>query len=529
VNDVLQTMLRRAKTIMAGFTPGQIGVIAVGVAALIAGGVAFSHWTAAPYAPLFSNLATADASAVVTELDTTGTPYQLSDGGATILVPQDKVYSARLALSGKGLPANSQGGYSLLDSQGITTSEFMQNVTYQRAIEGELSKTIEAINGVQAATVHLALPAKSVFTQATDKPSASVMVSLGAGASMSSDQVQAVTNLVASSVPQLKAADVTVVDSSGTLLTSGAGGTGTTANSQTQIAARTESQLAASAQTMLDNVLGAGNTSVRVHADLDFDTRETKTQSYQYVAGTPPLTSVNGVETYAGAGSVPGGVVGTGSTTSIVGATGTTGAQNQYNKTNSSVTNAVGSTIETRTGAAGTIKRLTVAVLINAKAGAGAVNASTISQLVSNAVGLNATRGDTIQVTPLPFDTTAATAAQTALDSATAAESKAAMFDLVRKVGIVLLVLAVLFLAFLSMRRQRRTMLDADELAAIGYVQAPLALTRGDDLAAIEGSVMVADSTTRAIEQAQVDISELVSRQPDEVAQLLRGWISSGR
>lgn len=529
MSDVLQTMLRRARAVMAGFTPGQIGVIAVGVAALIAAGVAFSHWSAAPYSPLFSNLASADASAVVTELDSTGVPYQLSDGGATILVPQDKVYATRLALSGKGLPANSQSGYSLLDSQGITTSEFMQNVTYQRAIEGELSKTVEAIDGVKAATVHLALPAKSVFTQATDKPSASVMVSLAGGASLSSDQVQAITNLVASSVPQLKAADVTVVDSTGALLTSGTGGTGATATSQTQLAARTESQLETAAQTMLDNVLGAGNTSVRVHADLDFDQRETTTQSYQYTPGTPPITSATGTETYTGNGSVPGGVVGNGTTTSTVGATGATGAQNQYNKTSSTVTNAVGSTVEKRTGAAGSIKRLTVAVLVNAKAGAGGINASTISQLVANAVGLNATRGDTIQVTPLPFDTTAATAAQSAIDAATAAEGKAAMFDLVRKVGIVLMVLAVLLLAFLSMRRQRRTMLDADELAAIGYTQAPLELTRGD-APAIEGAVMVAaDATPRAIEKAQIDISELVARQPDDVAQLLRGWISSGR
>jgi flagellar M-ring protein FliF len=378
--------------------------------------------------------------------------------------------------------------------------------------------------------VHLALPAKSVFTQETDKPSASVMLSLGGSASLSSDQVQAITNLVASSVPQLKASDVTVVDSSGTLLTSGTGGTGATATSQTQIAARTETQLAASAQTMLDKVLGPGNTSVRVHADLDFDQRETTTQAYQYTPGTPPLTSAAGTETYSGSGSVPGGVVGNGTTTSTVGATGSTGAQNQYNKSNTTVTNAVGSTVEKRTGAAGSIKRLTVAVLINAKAGAGGLNASTVSQLVANAVGLNATRGDTIQVTPLPFDTTAATAEQSALDAAASAEGKSAMFDLVRKVGIALLVLAVLILAFLSMRRQRRTMLDADELAAIGYAQAPLALGRGDDLLAIEGSVVGAtNDRSRAIEKAQVDISQLVASQPDEVAQLLRGWISSGR
>jgi flagellar M-ring protein FliF len=132
----------------------------------------------------------------------------------------------------------------------------------------------------------------------------------------------------------------------------------------------------------------------------------------------------------------------------------------------------------------------------------------------------------------MPFDTTAATAATNAMQAETSAQGKAAMFDIVRKVGIVLLVLAVLVLAFLSMRRQRRTLMDAEELAQIGYSPAPLAITRGDDAGALEGSVVVAgmeDERPRAIEQAQADITDLVAKQPDEVAQLLRGWITSGR
>ncbi len=527
--DALQVFLRRARATMAGFTPGQIGVIGIGVAVLIAAGFAFTKWSAAPYSPLFSNLAAADASAVVTQLDTSGVAYQLSDGGATILVPQDKVYETRLAMSAKGIPSQSQGGYSLLDQQGITTSEFMQNVTYQRAVEGELAKTVQAIQGVKTATVHLAMPAKSVFTQEGAKPTASVMVSLAAGQSLTSDQVTAITNLVASSVPDLTAANVAVVDSTGTLLTNGTGAGGAGATSQIQYQARTEAQLAAAAQTMLDNVLGAGNTAVRVHADLDFDQRTTKTQSYQYTAGTPPISSSTSAESYTGTGAAPGGVVGTGTTTSVVG-TGTTGAAgNTYNKTATTANNAVGSTVEDRTGSLGTIKRLTVAVLINAKAGAGATSPTAISQLVANAVGLSTTRGDTIQVTPMAFDTSAQSAAAAELQTASDAAGKAALFDMVRKVAIGFLVLVVLLLAFLSARRQRRTLLDAEELEAIGYRQEPLALTRGEEYDLLEGSVVVDADPPRAIEQAQAEISELVAKQPDEVAQLLRGWISAGR
>jgi flagellar M-ring protein FliF len=532
VSDALQTALGKARSTMSGFTPGQVGVIAVAIAALIAAGIFFSRWSAAPFAPLYSNLASADAAKVVQELDSTGTAYQLEDGGATILVPQDKVYATRITLSGKGIPSQSQNGYALLDQQGITTSEFMQNVTYQRAVEGELASTIGAIDGVQAATVHLALPAKSVFTQDTDKPTASVMVTLDGGASLTADQVTAITNLVSSSVPKLTSANVTVVDSSGTLLTTGTGAGALGASSQTQVTARTEQQLSTSAQTMLDSVLGVGNSAVRVNAVLDFDQRETKTQSYTYTPGTPPISSQTATETYSGTGSVPGGVVGTGSTTAVSTGTTTTTTPNSYSKSSSTANNAVGSQQETRTGAAGTIKRLTVAVLVNSKAAAGGASPTQISALVANAVGLDTARGDSIQVTPLAFDTSAQATAEAAAAAAADAASKAAMVDIVRKVGIALMVLVVLLLAFLSMRRQRRTAIDDEELAAISYSQSVL-LSRDDEARVLEGAVMVdpleEDTRPRELEAAQAEISELVAKQPDEVAQLLRSWITSGR
>jgi flagellar M-ring protein FliF len=275
---MVQDLLQRGRGAMSGFTAGQLGVIAVGVVGLVLAGMAFVKWNAAPMAPLYSNLATADAAAVVQQLDSTGVQYELADGGATVLVPQDSVYATRLALSAQGLPKQSQDGYSLLDQQGITTSEFMQNVTYQRALEGELAKTIMAIDGVETATVHLAMPAKDVFTQSSDKPTASVMVDLAGGASLDAGQVQAITNLVASSVPKLTAANVTVADSTGALLTSGTGAGSASASAQVQAQTRLEQQLATAAQTMLDNVVGPGNAAVRVNASLDFDSRETKTQ-----------------------------------------------------------------------------------------------------------------------------------------------------------------------------------------------------------------------------------------------------------
>ncbi|MGD9954825.1 MAG: flagellar basal-body MS-ring/collar protein FliF [Candidatus Nanopelagicales bacterium] len=526
MTTLLQGYVGRARSAMSGFTAGQIGVIVVGVLGLVLAGFAFVRWNAAPMAPLFSNMATADASAVVQQLDSSGIAYELADGGTTILVPQDKVYATRLAMSAQGLPANSQDGYSLLDSQGITTSEFMQNVTYQRAVEGELASTIEAIDGVDTATVHLAMPEKSVFTQESDKPTASVMVKLRPGTALEAGQVQAITNLVASSVPKLTAGNVTVADSTGTLLSTGTG-TGAAASTQAQAQLKMENQLASAAQTLLDNVVGTGNAAVRVHADLDFDTRETTTQKYDYTAGVPPISSSTTSEKYSGTGTVPGGVIGNGSTTAT-GTTGTSTQNNTYDKSSTTENNAVNSTQEVRTGAPGAVKRLTIAVLVN-NANA-SVDPAVLTSLVSNAVGFDATRGDTIAVTPMKFDTSAADAAAAEIAAAADAESKAALFDLVKKAAIALLVIMVIGLAFLSSRKQRRQLMDADELAAIGFAPQPLAITRGEGATALDGAVVLpAVDEPRAIEQHTSDIQDLVAKQPEEVAQLLRGWIATGR
>src|SRR5215207_3809341 len=185
MKSALAGTLERARSTFATISLGQkvvIGLLAVG---LLLGGFFFFRWITAPtQAPLFSNLASADASAIVDEL--------------------------RLTMSGKGLPAGQDTGYALLDEQGITTSEFQQQVTYQRALEGELSKTLEALTGVRSAVVHVALPKDEVFVTEQAEPTASVLLSLTAGTTLSGEQIQAVTNLVSSSVEGMDPDQVTV-------------------------------------------------------------------------------------------------------------------------------------------------------------------------------------------------------------------------------------------------------------------------------------------------------------------------------
>src|SRR5712671_2338437 len=153
MRDRAVEVVKRTGRVFGAFTPGQKAVTLVGIVVLGVGGFLFATWASAPtFAPLFS---------------------KLSDGGATILVPQSQVYDLRLKMAGQGLPAQADTGYALLDKQGLTTSDFMQNVDYQRALEGELGKTIKSIDGVQGATVHLALPQKDVFATDAHKPTAS--------------------------------------------------------------------------------------------------------------------------------------------------------------------------------------------------------------------------------------------------------------------------------------------------------------------------------------------------------------------
>src|SRR5215217_6972520 len=182
MKSALAGTLERARSTFATISLGQKVVIGLLLAGLLLGGFYFYSWITTPtQAPLFSNLASTDASAIVDELNAEGLAYELADGGTTIMVAKDAVYDLRLQMSGKGLPAGQDTGYALLDEQGITTSEFQQQVTYQRALESELSKTLESLAGVRSAVVHLAIPQEDVFATDQSDPTASVLLDLKPG------------------------------------------------------------------------------------------------------------------------------------------------------------------------------------------------------------------------------------------------------------------------------------------------------------------------------------------------------------
>src|SRR5687768_6662720 len=232
MRDRITSLAKKGTSTFSSFTAGQKVVTIFAVLVLAVGGYGFAVWAGKPtFAPLFSDLAPADASAIVDKLVADGVQYELADGGTTINVPQDQVYDLRIKMSGAGLPAEGDAGYSLLDKQGIMTSEFMQQVTYRRALEGELAKTIEAINGVNKATVHLAIPQKDVFTDDQLAPTASVLVDTGTKA-LAGGAVTSIVHLVSSSVEGLEPTAVTVVGANGKVLSSSGDGAGSSPDGQ---------------------------------------------------------------------------------------------------------------------------------------------------------------------------------------------------------------------------------------------------------------------------------------------------------
>lgn len=536
--DRLPKSLKRLLATFGSFSPGQKAVTIVGVIALVVGGFFFATWAAKPaYSPLFSNLSSADAGAIVEELSAEGISYELADGGQTVLVPKESVYELRVKLSGKGLPAEADTGYSLLDKQGITTSEFMQQVSYQRALEGELAKTIGAIDGVKTANVHLVIPQKDVFSDDEKKPTASVLVTEQTGKQLDPGQVQAIVHLVSASVEGLDADQVTVADANGTVLSTGGGESSAAAGDlRSKQTTEYEQRLNSALQTMLTSVVGPGHSVVKTTADLDFDETETKTQRYTAEEDTPPLSQHRKTETYNGTGNTTGGVLGPDNIQVPNNANG----DGTYTSTDETTNNAVGVVTETRKSAPGSVRKLSVSVLLDSTT-ATAINTADVERLVSSAVGLDTERGDTIAVTAMPFDDSAAQ--RSAADEAAAARAERAQREQeYLKAGI--MALAVLVLIVLAWRYRRRINkrngLTKAERAQIEQMQAELAKakarTEAANAAAAAANAAAPPTTLATLEfdaddlrARQHDLSVLAERKPAEVAQLLRSWLTERR
>jgi flagellar M-ring protein FliF len=472
----LLATLRRLTHTLREFTVGQRTIAIIGLAVLLVGGIGVTAFLTQPnYSPLFTSLSPSDASSITTMLHTDGVPYQLADGGNTILVPQQNVDSERLKAASAGLPSLSNDGYGLLNTLGVTASAFQQTTTYQRALQGELATTIEAMNGVQTASVKLAIPDQTVFTSQQVPTTASVFVRTQGNATLSTSQVAAITHLVAASVDNLKPTDVSVVSADGTLLsgTDATGAASTGGPNSTSYEARTQ----ASVQAMLDRVLGAGNSTVVVAADLSNQSAQRVTQTYTVPTSAPALNEQNTTTVDNGSGGNSTGATGVLGPDNIAVPTGaaTPGASSSWT-TSTTKNNAINQTTETTTIPAGSVDRQTVSVAVN-KAASNGISASAIQTLVSNAAGVDVKRGDQVDVQIVPFSKAGQAEAQSAIAAQSGADTQDTIVKIATTAVTALAVLLGLFLLFrflgaAAKRREASPLdlgpLDAHTLASAG-------------------------------------------------------------
>lgn len=341
------------------------------------------------YQVLFSEVAPADAAAMTAELEKLKTPYQLADGGATILVPRDLVYKTRLKLMGKELPLHGAVGFEVFNNADFGMTEFVQKVNYQRAIQGELTRTILAIEEIQAARVHLALPEQGLFKKAQAKPKASVTLTMKNGQTLAPEQIAGIQRLVAASVPDIVSGDVTVLNQHGVALTRLAPADGSDAGiNQLDGKRSTEDYLLRKVTQVLERTYGAGQAVASVDVALDLDQSKVTTEEILPAKNSDPAASLTGVVVRERSSAHE--AAAAGNTLAGAGKPGTPASST------SEFDYQVGRRVEQTVSGSGGIKRMTVAVLV--KQGMDQAQQDKLKEVVGLAVGVNPQRGDAVVV-----------------------------------------------------------------------------------------------------------------------------------
>lgn len=270
-------------------------------------------WSRQPdYGVLYSNLSDRDGGAIIASLQQMNIPYKFAGGGGALLVESGKVPEARLKLAAQGLPKGGTVGFELMDNQKFGTSQFAEQINYQRALEGELARSINSISAVESARVHLALPKPSLFVRDQKKPSASVVLSLHRGRSIDEGQISAIVHLISSSVPELSAKSITVVDQGGNLLSAANSGTRGLDVSQLKYAQEIEQGYIRRIEAILQPLMGATNVHAQVAAEIDFSVVENTNETYRpnQAPGSAAIRSQQSSESsqpgLSAAGGVPG-------------------------------------------------------------------------------------------------------------------------------------------------------------------------------------------------------------------------------
>jgi flagellar M-ring protein FliF len=485
--------------------------------------VAMSFASKPSYATILTGLDPSTTGKDTAALDAKGISYQLQNNGTALAVNSSQTAQARIALATAGLlGTGSQPGFELFDKSQLGASSFQQQITYQRALEGQLDSTIAQIQGVSGAQVQLVLPdpTQQLFSDSATPASAAVL--LNESGTLDPGAVKGIAQLVASSVPNLAANKVTITDSSGQSLwpnAASSGGTDGSLLAKQSAESSYNSTLAGEINAMLAQSLGAGKAEVQVNADLN--TNQTTQDTLTYAKKGVPLTSHNEKETLKGGGSGSSATGTAGTSSNVPGysassGSGAGGSASNYNHTVTDTTYGINKTVTHSVISPGAVNSLHVAVLVDKSVPAAQL--ASLRQAVSSAAGLVPKRGDTIAFSQLTFakPTTAAATSSTSSMMSYAKYGAAALGGLI-----------FLFFASRAVKRREREALTG-EPTWLRELEAPRSLASLQnrvEMAPIEGPTQVVPLQS-PVNVARAQVEELVDRDADRVAQQVRAWMS---
>ncbi|KAA5970361.1 MULTISPECIES: flagellar basal-body MS-ring/collar protein FliF [Pantoea] len=540
----------------------------VAAAAVIAIVIAMVLWAKQPsYSVLYNNLSDEDGGAIVTQLTQMNIPYRFAENGGALMVPEANVHELRLRLAQQGLPKGGSVGFELLDKEKFGISQFSEQVNYQRALEGELARTIESLGPVKSARVHLAMPKPTLFVREQKAPSASVTLTLQPGRALDEGQIQAIVHMVSSSVAGLPPGNVTVVDQTGRLLTRSDSVGRDLNDAQLKYASEVEARYQQRIEAILNPIVGQGNVHAQVTAQINFDTSEQTDEKYQPNAN-PSNTAIRSRQTSTSdqSGSpYPGGVPGALSNQPAPAnsAPVTTPNNNAANGQNANGQNAngqnnAGQTTSTATASAtptnsrrddtvnyeldrtirhtklnvGDVQRLSVAVVVNFrtddKGKTVALNEAQLKQiedLTREAMGYSQTRGDSINVVNSQFNSTEPVSTDLPF------WQQQSFFDQLMSAGKWLLIALVAFILYRKMVRPHLVRKQAAEKAAAEAVAARATQQEEEEAFSVQLSKDELEQERKSNNRMSAEvmsqrIRDMSENDPRVVALVIREWMS---
>lgn len=519
--------------------------LGLGVAALVGVVLAMTVWSSqGDYKVLYANLSDKDGGAIIAQLSQMNVPYKHADGGAAILVPAAKVHDVRLKLASAGLPKGSVVGFELMDGTKFGQTQFQERLSFQRGLEGELTRSITAMDAVENARVHLALPNQNGFFREQQKPTASVMLTLRAGRTLERAQIAGIVHLVSSSVPEMAPKAVSVLDQTGALLSNPEGKSAGLDAQQLQYVNQLESGYTKRILELLEPVVGRENLRASVTAEVDFSQTEATSEEFKPNQGADAAVTVRSQQSseQGGAGpAMPTGIPGaasnvppnapsapmTGASQPLQVAGAGTGAANGRRE---AVTNyEVDKTVRVTRNATGMVKRVNAAVVVNHRSGTDPKGKPTttpltadeiekLTALVQESVGFNKERGDSVRVVNAPFKVETVEKVEIPL------WKQPEVLDMLRVAGVPA---ALAFIGLLVVFGLVRPALKAAMAPPPPAPGATLDAVVDDDqalpgLPAPDIKALAAPQTNERLEAAR----QMAKDNPAAVANIVRGWVS---